>query len=243
MISQNLDYTADGKARAGYIAYDAARPGRRPAVLVLHEGAGLGEHVRERARRLAGLGYVAFAPDLFGGPFESREQGIAVITGMTADPSGLRRHADEALALLKARPEVDPARIAAIGFCFGGWAALEIARGGEGVGGADLACVVSFHGGLRAAQPAAQGAIKGPILVCTGADDPHVPADQRAAFEAEMTAAGADWRINLYGGAQHGFTDAAVDPVKWPGAAYHASADERSWRAMLDLFDEALGAV
>src|SRR5579859_1403680 len=108
MISQNLDYTADGKARTGYLAYDDAHSGRRPAVLVLHEGAGLGEHVRERSRRLAGLGYLAFAPDLFGGPFESREQGIATITSMTADPSGLRRHADEALALLNARPEVDP---------------------------------------------------------------------------------------------------------------------------------------
>jgi dienelactone hydrolase len=238
MISQNLDYTADGKARTGYIAYDDTRPGRRPAVLVLHEGAGLGEHVRERARRLAGLGYVAFAPDLFGGPFESREQGIATITGMTADPSGLRRHADEALALLKARPEVDPTRIAAIGFCFGGWAALEIARGG-----AELACVVSFHGGLRAAKPASPGAIKCPILVCIGADDPHVPADQRDAFVAEMTAAGADWRLNLYGGAQHGFTDRSVDAAKWPGAAYHPLADARSWRAMLDLFGEVFGRI
>jgi dienelactone hydrolase len=238
MISQTLDYTADGKARIGYLAYDDNGSDRRPAVLVLHEGAGLGEHVRERARRLAGLGYVAFAPDLFGGPFESREQGIAVITGMTADPSGLRRHTDEVLALLKARPEVDPARIAAIGFCFGGWAALEIARGG-----ADLACAVSFHGGLRAAQPAAPGAIKCPILVCTGADDPHVPADQRATFAVEMTAAGADWRLNLHGGAQHGFTDASVDPAKWPGAAYHPLADARSWRAMLDLFGEVFGPL
>ena len=238
MISRNLDYIADGKARTGFIAYDETRPGRRPAVLVLHEGAGLGEHVRERARRLAGLGYVAFALDLFVGPFESRAQGIVVITGMVADPSGVRRHGAEALVLMRARPEVDPVRTAAIGFCFGGWAALEMARGGL-----DLGCAVSFHGGLHSTAPAGPGALKGPVLVCTGADDPHVPADQRAAFEAEMTAAGADWRLNLYGGAQHGFTDAAVDPAKWPGAAYHPSADARSWRAMLDLFDEVFGPV
>ena len=236
MISQNLDYTADGKARTGYIAYDDNRAGRRPAVLVLHEGAGLGEHVRERARRLAGLGYVALALDLFGGPFESRAKGIAAITAMTFDPSGLRRHADQVLALLKARPEVDPARAAAIGFCFGGWAALEIARGG-----AELGCVVSFHGGLGAAKPAGLGDIKCPILLCIGADDPHISPDQRAAFEAEMRAAGADWRLNLYGGAQHGFTDATVDPAKWPGSAYHPTADARSWRAMRDLFDEVFG--
>ena len=238
MISQNLDYTADGKARTGYIAYDETRPGRRPTVLVLHEGAGLGEHVRERARRLAAQGYVAFALDLFGRPFESRANGIAAITAMTADPSGLRRHADEALALLKARPEVDPARAAVIGFCFGGWAALEIARGGAELGG-----VVSFHGGLRAAKPAGPGEIKCPLLLCIGADDPHIPPDQRAAFEAEMRAARADWRINLYGGAQHGFTDPSVDPAKWPGSAYHPTADARSWRAMLDLFDEVFGPM
>jgi len=146
MISQNLNYAADGKPRTGFLAYDEMRPGSRPVVLVLHEGAGLGEHVRERARRLAALGYVAFALDLFGGRFESREQGLSMIASMTADPSGIRRHVNEAIELMKAWPQVDPARVAVIGFCFGGWAALEIARGGAAVG-----CVVSFHGGLRTA--------------------------------------------------------------------------------------------
>jgi len=80
-------------------------------------------------------------------------------------------------------------------------------------------------------------------MVCTGADDPHAPTDQRAQFEAEMADAGADWQINLYGGARHSFTDATVDPAKWPGAAYHPLADTRSWRAMQDLFDETLGRV
>lgn len=238
MISQNLNYVADGKARTGFLAYDEMRPGSRPIVLVLHEGAGLGEHVRERARRLAALGYVAFALDLFGGRFESREQGLSTIAGMAADPSGIRRHAKEAMELMKAWPQVDPARTAVIGFCFGGRAALEIARGGVEVG-----CIVSFHGGLRAARRAAPGEIKCPILVCTGADDPHVPVEQRTEFEAEMLGAGADWRINLYGGAQHGFTDPGVDPAKWPGSAYHSLADTRSWRSMQDLFDETFGPV
>jgi dienelactone hydrolase len=161
-----------------------------------------------------------------------------VITGMVADPSGVRRHGVEALALMEGRPQVDPARTAAIGFCFGGWAALEMARGGV-----DLGCVVSFHGGLHSTAPAAPGAIKGPVLVCTGADDPHVPAAQRAAFAEEMTRAGADWRTILYGGAQHGFTDADVDPATLPGSAYHRLADARSWRAMRDLFDEVFGPV
>lgn len=238
MISQNLNYVADGKSRTGFLAYDEVRPGNRPVVLVLHEGAGLGDHVRERARRLAMLGYVAFALDLFGGRFESREQGLSMIAGMVADPSGVRRHVNEAIELIKRWSQVDPARIAVIGFCFGGWAALEVARGGAEVG-----CVVSFHGGLRAARRAGPGEIKCPILVCTGADDPHVPASQRAEFEAEMAGAGAEWQINLYGGARHGFTDTGVDPAKWPGAAYHSLADARSWQAMQDLFDETLGPV
>jgi dienelactone hydrolase len=238
MISQNLNYTAAGKARTGYLAYDDARPGRRPGVLVLHEGAGLGEHVRERARRLAGLGYVAFALDLFGGAFENRAQGMAVISSMVADPSGVRRHGAETLALMKTWPWVDPVRTAAIGFCFGGWAALEMARGGG-----DLGCLVSFHGGLHSAAPAGPGDVKGPILVCSGADDPHVPDAQRAAFADEMTRAGADWRMILYGGARHGFTDAGVYPTTSPGSAYHPLADARSWRTMLDLFDEVFGVV
>jgi dienelactone hydrolase len=236
MITEDLHYTADGKARIGFIAHDEARMGRRPGVLVCHEGAGLGEHVRERAWRLAGLGFVAFALDLFAGPFESRDQGMATIQGMVADPSGVRRHGAEALALLQARADVDPSRTAAIGFCFGGWAALEMARGRV-----ELGAVVSFHGGLHSAAPAKAGDIRCPLLVCTGADDPHVPAAQRQAFAEEMTAAGADWRINLYGGAIHGFTDASIDPAKSPGSAYQALADARSWRAMLDLFGEVFG--
>ncbi|HEX4184046.1 MAG TPA: dienelactone hydrolase family protein [Caulobacteraceae bacterium] len=238
MISENLHYTADGEGRVGFIANDEARVGRRPGVLLCHEGAGLGEHVRARARRLADIGYVAFALDLFGGPFESREQGIATIQSMVANPSGVRRHGVEALAVLAARPEVDPARTAAIGFCFGGWAALEMARGGAGFG-----AVVAFHGGLHTQAPAKPGGVRCPLLVCTGADDPHVPTAQREAFAAEMTAAGADWRINLYGGAQHGFTDPAIDRAKSPGSAHHALTDARSWRAMLDLFGEVFGSV
>lgn len=236
MVSQKLEYTVDGQRFVGLLAFDETRQDKRPGVLVCHEGTGLGEHTRERTLALAELGYVAFALDLFGAPFESREQGIAVITGLMRDPAVLRRRARTALELLRAQPLVDPSRTAAIGFCLGGTVALELARDG-----AELRCAVSFHGGLRTAAAAQPRGVKCKLLVCTGAEDPHVPREQRAAFEDEMRHAQADWQLILYAQAQHAFTHRGVDPVKFPGSAYHPLADERSWRAMRALFDEALG--
>lgn len=238
MTAQNLEYTAEGRTFGGHLVHDEARAGRRAGVLVCHEGAGLGEHVRERARRLAELGYVACAPDLFGQPFESREQGVAAIMALVRSPTAMRDRLAAALDKLKSLPTVDPARTAAIGFCFGGWAALELARGG-----ADVDCVVSFHGGLHTAAPAQPGEVRAKILVCTGVEDPHVPADQRAGFEAEMIRSQADWQMHIHAHALHGFTDSRLDPATSPGSAYNALADARSWAAMRALFDEALGAI
>jgi dienelactone hydrolase len=233
MISQNIEYAVDGKTFVGCLAFDEDLPHRRPGILVCHEGSGLNEFARERARMLADLGYVAFALDMFGEPFASREHGIAVITGLMKSPQVLRRRASAAYEWLKSHPNVDPSRTAAIGFCFGGLVALELARSGAG-----LRCVVSFHGALSSIAPCDGAGMNGKVLVCTGADDPFVPAEQRAAFESEMTVAGVDWQMIVYGGARHGFTNKAIDPAKSPGSAYHRSADERSWRAMRDLLDE-----
>ena len=238
MISQNLEYVAEGRTFGGYVIYDETRAGRRPGVQVCHEGAGPSGHVRQRAQRLAELGYAAFAPDLFGETFESRQRGVAVIVGLVQSPTAIRGRLGAALEQLKSHPAVDPARTAAIGFCFGGWAALELARSG-----ADIVCAVSFHGGLHTAAPADPGAVRAKILVCAGAEDPHVPADQRAAFEAEMIRGRVDWQLHLHAYAQHGFTDIGVDPAASPGSAYDALADARSWAAMRMLFDEAFGAV
>jgi len=199
-----------------------------PAVLVLHGGAGITEHERSRASALAERGYVAFVPDLFGEPFRDRAHGIAVITGLVGDPPRLRGRLTAALEWLRTQPAVDPARVAAIGFCFGGLAALELARSG-----ADLACVVSFHGGLSTKAPAEPGRVRARVLVCTGAADAFAPREHREAFETEMTHAGAAWQLNLYGGAQHGFTE---QTTARPGCAYDRHADEDSWRAFLDLF-------
>jgi dienelactone hydrolase len=169
----------------GYLALDPSR-GKRPGVLVFHEGLGLGDFAMERARRLAGQGYVALAADMFGDRKQATglQQAMTLIGALRAEPATLRARARAALATLVALPEVDANRCAAIGFCFGGTVVLELARDG-----AELKAVVSFHGVLSTSLPATEGAVRASVLVLTGADDPLAPRDQVAAFENEMRAA------------------------------------------------------
>jgi dienelactone hydrolase len=235
VTTQNLDYFVGETRFAGFLALPR-RPWPRPGVLVLHGGAGLGEHEREQARRLAALGFAAYAPDLLGGPFASREQGMAVIGDLVGEPTALRARCQAALQALQAQAAVDARRAAVIGFCFGGLAALELARSG-----ADIAAAVIFHGGLHTAAPTYLGSVRAKVLVCTGAADPFVTAEHRTAFEAEMTAAGADWRMIVHGGAMHGFTHPGLTPATSPGSAYDGVAAERSWRSMRDLLAEVFG--
>ncbi len=132
---------------------------------------------------------------------------------------------------------MDPARVAAIGYCFGGTMSLELGRSG-----AELAAIVGFHAGLATDRPEDAGNIRCPVLVCIGADDPIIPAEQRAAFEAEMRAGGVDWQMHVYGGVQHTFTNPAATGAGIPGIAYDEAADRRSWNAMLGLFAETIDA-
>lgn len=238
MVAQNLSYFVDGRAFDGRLFYDPRHASPRPGVLVCHEGSGPSDHIWERAQMLADLGFVTYAPDLFGETFASRETGIGVITSLISRPQILRARMGGALWLLKNRPQVDVSKTAAIGFCFGGLAVLELARDG-----ADVACVASFHGGLSSAAPAEPGRIKTQILVCTGAADPFIGPEDRAAFETEMTRAGADWRVITYSDTQHGFTNRHLDSSRHLGSAYHGRSDRRSWRAMLDMFEEVFGVA
>ena len=236
MKLEDIAYSADGADMVGYLA-TPSEGGTGPAVLLAHEGPGLSDHAKIRARRLAALGYVVFALDYHGGGValpmtEARER----LGAWHADPSGIRTRAQAALKVLTAQPGVDPGRVAAIGYCFGGTTALELARTG-----ARLSAVVGFHSGIAVARPEEAGAIKAKVLLCLGASDPIITPDQRLAFESEMAAAGVDWRINLYGGAGHSFTNPDVDAFGMPGFAYHGPSDHRSWRAMLDLFGETIG--
>jgi len=234
MELQPIRYEVDGRAFTGLLA-DGSGGERAAGVLVAHEGAGLNAHIEDVLARLAELGHVAFALDLFGGRDLPLEEAKAIVRALRADRAALRRHGRAALARLAAWPSVDPRRLAAIGFCFGGMAVLELARGG-----AELACVVGFHPGLDDEPSPEARAIRGKVLVCCGSEDPVVTAPQRAAFAAEMTAAGVDWQMLLLGGVGHSFTNPGIDAFGYPGFAFDARADRRAWHAMLELFDEHL---
>jgi dienelactone hydrolase len=238
--TQTVSYDVDGVSMMGHLAIDdeaVASGERRAGVLLSHEGAGMDDNVRSRAERLAALGYVAFALDYFGGgqqpPFADAQ---ARLKELIDDADAIRRHGHAGLAVLTAHPLVDPRRVAAIGFCFGGTMSLELARSG-----APLQAVVGFHPGLMSPRPEDSANITGSVLMCCGADDPIIPVDARQKFEDEMRAAGvADWRVDLYGGVGHSFTNPAIDARGFPGFAYDERADRRSWRSMLELFSETI---
>jgi dienelactone hydrolase len=237
MRTEDIEYRADGVRMVGQYVVDDSRSGRRAGVMVCHEGPGLTDHTKKIAARLAGLGFAAFAMDYHGDgkPLADPSQTMARLQPWMADPTGIRTRALAALDVLKAQKEVDPARLAAIGYCFGGTTSLEIARSG-----ADVKAVVGFHSGLATARPQDAANIKARVLVCIGADDPIIPPEQRLAFEKEMKSAGIDWRLQLYGGAGHSFTNPAADSRGMKGFFYHEATDRRSWNAMIELFGETL---
>ncbi len=233
--TQVVEYKDGDVTCEGYLAYDDSLQGPRPGVLIIHEWTGVGPYVKKRADMLAQLGYVAFAADIYGKGVRPKNADEARIqaTIYRSDRPLMRRRAQAGLQVLATNKMVDPRKIAAIGYCFGGGVALELARSG-----ADLAGVVSFHGNLDTPNPADAKSIKCRILVQHGGSDQGVGPDQVAAFEKEMTDAGVDWVLTVYGGAVHGFTnpDNGNDPSK--GVAYNEKADLRSWQAMKQFFSE-----
>jgi dienelactone hydrolase len=237
IVTRTVEYRAGDTVLEGLLSYDTAGPARKPGVLVIHDWMGVGPNVRRRAEQLAALGYVAFGADVYGKGVRpaSAKEAAALAGKYKSDRALLRSRVAAALAELRRQPNVLASRVAAIGYCFGGTAALELARSG-----ADVAGVVTFHGGLDSPTPADARAIKAKILVLHGADDPFVPPAQVQAFEDEMRGGGVDWQLVLYSGAVHSFTipDAGNDNSK--GAAYNAAADRRSWEAMKSFFAEVL---
>jgi dienelactone hydrolase len=232
-----IEYEVDGRTMVGRLVLPTGE-GRRPAVLIAHEGPGLDDHQRSRADQLAELGYVAFALDYQGGgkSVTDREAMRARLDELWHDPDRTRSLARAGLDVLLAQPRADTAQVAAIGYCFGGHLVLELARAG-----ADLAVVVGFHPRLATPRPLDACNIAGKVLVCIGTEDPLISVGERLMFEEQMRAAGVDWRMNLYGGAQHSFTHPQVDRIELPGLRFDRISAERSWRAMLDLFDETFG--
>ena len=236
MNTRTLEYREGEKLLKGFFAWDSTTVEPRPGILVFHENTGLTDHEKERAARLAALGYAALACDLFGERAALTTDAERRVAFEEFRSKKLLPRALAGLEALRSQPQADPKRIAAIGFCLGGMTALELARSG-----ADLKGAVSFHGGLTTLKPAVAGQVKAKVLVCHGALDPFVTLEQVTAFANEMQAAGVDFQVNLYGGAMHGFTNPAADRFGRPGVAYHEPSDVRSWDAMLRFLSELLG--
>lgn len=222
----------------GYLAQPKTVNGKVPLVVIVHQWKGLTEYEKGRAEQLAELGYVAFAVDIYGKGIRPADNGAA---GKQAgayknDRALYRQRLNAGLAEALKQENVDATKVVAIGYCFGGTGVIELARSGADIGG-----VVSFHGGLDSPTPADGAKIKCKVLACHGADDPHVSAEDLAAFEQEMREHKVDWQLIKYGGAVHSFTQkmAGNDPSK--GAAYDARADERSWQHMKDFFSIVFG--
>jgi dienelactone hydrolase len=235
VTTRDIEYTADGSTMIGRLALPDGE-GERAAVLIAHEGLGLDDYQKSRAERFARLGYVAFALDYHGDgkPLADMDEMRTRLGVLWETPERTRALAGAGLDVLLAEPRTDASKVAAIGYCFGGALVLELARGG-----ADLKAIVGFHPRLATVRPQDAANITGKVLVCLGTEDPLIRVEERLAFEDEMRAGGVDWRMNLYGGAAHSFTHPGVDLVDLPGLKYHQPSDERSWRAMLDLLDEA----
>lgn len=238
MQDQTVTYQADGLTLKSRLFFEPGS-GKRPAVLVFPEIFGLGDHAIGRAKRLVDEGYVAMACDIHGDGkrYEDLQEAMGQLQIMYADRNKIRARARAALDLLKARPEVDGGHIAAIGHCFGGTMAIELARSG-----ADVKAVVGFHSGLSSGTPKTDPkTVRGKVLVCIGADDSFISPQERADFEAEMRAGDVDWQMHLYGGVVHSFTDPEADKRGMPQAMrYSASAERRSWEAMQELFSDTM---
>ena len=232
--TETVEYKHGDTTLEGYLAYDDASNSPRPAVLIVHQWKGLGDYEKKRAEMLAQLGYVAFAVDIYGKGVRPKEtaEASAQAGKYKSDRTLLRARANAGLEVLRQQRFVDRKHIAAIGYCFGGTTAIELARSG-----ADIAGVVSFHGALDSPKPEDGKKIRCQVLALHGADDPFVPAKDVAAFEDEMRNAGVDWRLVKYGGAVHSFTDWTADG-SMKGAKYDERADKRSWEDMKQFFAE-----
>lgn len=234
--TRTIEYTHDGLTCEGLLAWDDAFDAPRPAVAVAHAWAGRTAFEEDKARALAGLGYVGFAMDVYGKGRRgtTREENAALMTPLVQDRPLLQARLGAALQALAAQPEVDRDRLAAIGFCFGGLSVLDMARCGLPLRG-----VVSFHGLFTPPGNTAQQRITAKVLALHGWDDPMVTPEAVLAFAKEMTEAGADWQLHAYGGTMHAFTNPEANDPGF-GTVYSARADARSWAAMRGFLAEVL---
>lgn len=221
----------------GYLAWDDSTAGPRPGVLIVHEWWGLNEYAKDRAKKLAELGYAAFCADMYGdGKVVEHPKDAMEMTGkLRNNIDDWRKRAQEALATLKAQPECQPDKVAAIGYCFGGSTCLQLAYSG-----ADVKAVATFHAGLPTPKPEEAKAIKAQILVCNGADDSFIPAEAIKAFRSALDTAKTKYEFVNYPGTVHSFTVPDADKRGNPGMKYQKTADEDSWKKLQDLFSMTL---
>ncbi len=237
VIGNQVEYVVDGTRMTGYLAYDDAIKGKRPGILVVHEWWGHNAYARKRADQLAGLGYTAFALDMYGSGkvADHPKDAKKFMTEVTSNMATARARYSKAIQLLKENATTDNNRIAAIGYCFGGGVVLDMARQG-----ADVKGVVSFHGSIGTQEPAKKGKVKAKVLVLNGAADPFVKPEQIDAFRKEMQQANVNFQFINYPGAKHAFTnpDATALGKKFNmPLEYNASADKKSWQQMKKFFD------
>ena len=234
MITQSLDYSDGDTKLEAYVAFEAAEM-QKPLVLIAHDWTGRREFACQAAERIAAMGYVGLALDMYGkGVFgaDGDTDGNAALMGPFAeDRSVLRQRIRAALVAGRNIPQVDPTRVAAIGYCFGGMCVLELARSG-----ADVLGVVSIHG-ILAAGEALNEDIKAKVLCLHGHDDPMVPPEQVMAFETEMTEAGADWQVHVYGNTMHAFTNPAANNPEF-GTVFSLTAEQRSYQSLENFLAE-----
>jgi len=236
--TKTIKYKAGDQECIGFLAYDDAVQGQRPGVLVFHEWWGLDKYARDRAEQLAKLGYVAFAADMYGeGKVVEHPQDAQQMAGkVRANLSDWRKRAEAALDVLKSQPQCDPQKLAAIGYCFGGSTALQLAYSG-----ADLKAVATFHAALPTPSPEEAKQIKARLLIANGADDKFIPEQAISAFRAALDKADIKYEFVNYPGAVHSFTVPNADTRGNPGMKYNKAADEDSWKKMRELFAATLG--
>jgi len=238
--TETVTYTAGGATLVSYLAWDASQPGPRPGIVVFGEWWGLNDYQKRRARQLAELGYVALAADMYGDGRTAADASEAgtLMNGLFADMDATSARVRAAVEQLARRPEVDSARMGAMGYCLGGALSLHAARLGL-----DLRGVASFHGSLGKTHPAQKGDVKAKVLVCHGEDDSFVSAEEQAGFRQEMDELGVDYKFVAYPGAKHGFTnpDATENGLKYNlPLAYNEDVDRESWQEMKAFWAEVL---
>jgi dienelactone hydrolase len=232
MQQREIEYRdSAGKAYVGHwVAPDKASGA---AVLLAHNAPTLGDFERRTAARLAALGYSVLCADYLGGNDLERDARLATLSALFADTALTRDRAAAALAVLQAQPGVDAQRIAALGYCFGGTVALELARSGAALRG-----VIGLHAGLPLSRPEDNRAIKARLLLIEGTADPLLSPAMRASFEQQMDQAGVDWQMHLLGGVAHGFSVPGIEKMGRPEIAYDATADARSWKLLVEFLAE-----